>query len=185
MDEQQIIELFLQRDKDAISETERKYTNYCKRIATQILQNPEDTEETLNDTWLAAWNCIPPHIPERLQTFLGKLTRNISLKRFRTQHTQKRGAGEVCVVFDEIAEWLGSGQDIEREVCERAVTDAINIFLDTLSETERSIFVRRYWYFQSIAEISECYGFSESKVKSLLLRIRKRLYAKLEKEDLL
>lgn len=104
MEDQQIIEMYLERNEDAISQTERKYTKYCHSIAIHILHIPEDADEALNDTWLAAWNSIPPHIPKRLQTFLGRLTRNISLKRVRSEKTMKRGADEVRVVFEEVAD---------------------------------------------------------------------------------
>lgn len=183
MEDTQIIRLFLQRNEDAIAETEQKYTKYCRKIAAHILQRQEDAEEALNDTWLAAWNSIPPHTPLCLQTFLGRLTRNISLNKVRAETAKKRGASEVRIVFEEIADWLHSEQDVENEIDERALADSINRFLDTVSETERNIFIRRYWYFQSISNIAAAHGFSESKVKSMLLRIRKKLYAKLKKED--
>ncbi|MBR1383875.1 MAG: RNA polymerase subunit sigma-70, partial [Ruminococcus sp.] len=99
MEDQQIIEMYLERNEDAVAYTEQKYSGYCRSIAIHILHIPEDADEALNETWLAAWNCIPPHIPERLQTFLGRLTRNISLKRVRADKTLKRRAAEVRVVF--------------------------------------------------------------------------------------
>lgn len=185
MEEQQIIEMYLKRNEDAISQTERKYAKYCRSIAIRILHFPEDADEALNDTWLAAWNSIPPHIPECLQTFLGKLTRNISLKRIRSEKAMKRGAAEVRVVFEEVADWLQSDQNVEQQVSEQALADEINHFLDRISDTERNVFVRRYWYMQSITEIADYHGFSESKVKSMLFRIRKKLYAKLKKENFL
>lgn len=183
MEDQQIIELFLQRNEDAVAQTEQKYTKYCRAIAMRILRSPEDADETLNDTWLAAWNCIPPHIPGCLSTFLGRLTRNISLNRIRADHAQKRGAAEARVVFEEVEEWLASSQNIEQEITEQELADAIGAFLDSIPETQRNVFVRRYWYMQSIAEIAGAHGFSESKVKSMLLRIRKKLYARLKEEN--
>ena len=185
MEDQQIIELYLQRNEDAIARTEQKYTPYCRSIAARILHVPEDADEALNDTWLAAWNSIPPHIPECLQTFLGRLTRNISLKRVRSEHAQKRGAAEVRVVFEEVEEWLASGQNVEQQVSEQELAEAINDFLDSISAVERNVFVRRYWYMQSIAEIAAYHGFSESKVKSMLFRIRNKLHARLKKENYL
>lgn len=185
MEDQQIIELFLQRNENAVAQTEHKYAKYCRSIAVHILHSPEDADEALNDTWLAAWNAIPPHIPECLQTFLGRLTRNISLKRVRSEKTLKRGAAEVRVVFEEVEDWLQSNQNIEQEISEQVLADAINIFLDSISDTERNVFVRRYWYMQSISEIADYHSFSESKVKSMLFRIRKKLYAKLKKENLI
>ncbi|HBB71804.1 MAG TPA: RNA polymerase subunit sigma-70 [Ruminococcus sp.] len=185
MEDQQIIEMYLKRNEDAISQTERKYTKYCRSIAVRILHISEDADEALNDTWLAAWNSIPPHIPGCLQTFLGKLTRNISLKRVRSEKAMKRGAAEVRAVFEEVADWLQSDQNVEQQVSEQALADEIDHFLDRISETERNVFVRRYWYMQSITEIADYHGFSESKVKSMLFRIRKKLYAKLKEKNYL
>ena len=185
MEDQQIIEMYLARNEDAVAQTERKYLNYCRSIAGHILQTPDDADEALNDTWLAAWNCIPPHIPGCLKTFLGRLTRNISLKRVRSDKAMKRGAAEVRVIFEEVADRLQSDQDVEQQVTEQELADSINRFLESISDTERNVFVRRYWYMQSITEIAEYHGFSESKVKSMLFRIRKKLYAKLKKENYL
>lgn len=185
MEDQKIIEMYLERNEDAVAQTERKYTKYCRSIAIHILHIPEDADEALNDTWLAAWNSIPPHIPECLQTYLGRLTRNISLKRVRSENTMKRGSAEVRVVFEEVADWLQSDQNVEQKVSEQALADEINRFLDSIPDTERNVFVRRYWYMQSITEIAAYHGFSESKVKSMLFRIRKKLYAKLKKENFL
>ncbi len=185
MEDQQIIEMYLQRNENAVVHTERKYTKYCRTIANHILHIPEDADEAINETWLAAWNSIPPHIPECLQTFLGKLTRNISLKRVRSDKAIKRGADEVRVIYDEVAEWLRSDQNVEQQVSEQALAEEIEHFLENISDTERNLFVRRYWYMQSISEIAENHGFSESKVKSMLFRTRKKLYAKLKKENYL
>ena len=184
MEDEQIIALYVQRDEAALAETGRKYSSYCRKIAMQILQNAEDADEAVNDTWLAAWNCIPPHRPERLQTFLGRLTRNLSLKKYRSGHAQKRGSGETAAVLDEVADWLRSPQDTESEADAHMLAEAINRFLDRLPETECQAFVRRYWYFQPVAQIAAACGCSESKVKSMLYRTRKKLYAALEKEAL-
>lgn len=185
MEDQKIIKLYLERNEDAVAHTERKYTKYCRSIAIHILHIPEDVEEAINDTWLAAWNSIPPHIPKCLQTFLGRLTRNISLKSVRSEKAIKRGAAEFRVVFEEVSDWLQSNQNVEQQVDEQALADELNCFLNSISDLERNIFVRRYWYMQSISEIADYHGFSESKVKSMLFRIRKKLYAKLEKENYL
>ncbi|MBR3446528.1 MAG: sigma-70 family RNA polymerase sigma factor [Oscillospiraceae bacterium] len=185
MEDAQIIERFFRRDEAALHETDRKYHGYCRKIAMQILQSPEDADEAVNDTWLAAWNSIPPHRPERLQTFLGRLTRNISLKKLRSSQAVKRGAGNAEAVLDEVADWLRAEHDTESEADARMLADAINRFLDKLPETDRQVFVRRYWYFQSVAEIAEALSCSESKVKSMLYRTRNKLHTALEKEALL
>ena len=185
MTDRQIVELYLRRDEEALNLSEQNFAGYCKTVAMHFLRSSEDAEEVLNDTWLAAWNSIPPQEPENLRTYLGKLTRNLSLKRVREGNAQKRGASEVPVVLEEIQEWLASDRTVEQEISERELTAAINTFLQRIPDTERNIFVRRYWYFQSVAEISAAHGFSASKVKSMLFRIRKKLYAELKKENLL
>lgn len=182
MEDHQIIELFFDRDENAVVQTEHKYSLYCRSVAAHILNCMEDTEEALNDTWLAAWNAIPPNKPNCLRTFLAKLTRNISLNKIRSDKALKRGSAEVRVVYEEVEEWLATEDNIEQKITERALADSIDRFLDGLAETERNVFVRRYWYMQSVSEIAKYHGFSESKVKSMLFRIRKKLYARLQKE---
>ena len=177
--------MYIQRNQEAVIQTEMKYTQYCRSIAVHIQHNLEDANEALNDTWLAAWNSIPPHIPKCLKTFLGRLTRNISLKRVRSENALKRGNNEIKVIFEEVENWLQSDQDLEREVAEQELTEELNLFLDSVSDIERNVFVRRYWYMQSISEIAEYHGFSNSKVKSMLLRVRNKLKKRLEMENYL
>lgn len=186
MDDEKILGLFLARDESAIAEVQQKYAAYCGSVAERILRDSSDTEEALNDTWLAAWSSIPPHEPSCLRTYLSRLTRNISVKKLTRENAQKRGSGEVKVILDEVADYLVSdGESVEDSIEERLLTDALNAFLAELSDTERNVFVRRYTYFQPVAEIAMAHGFSQSKVKSMLLRLRKRLRAKLEKEELI
>ena len=186
MDDEKILGLFLARDEAAIAEVRQKYAAYCGSVANRILRNSSDAEEALSDTWLAAWSSIPPHEPNCLRTYLSRLTRNISLNRLNRENAQKRGSGEARVVLDEIADYLVSdGSSVEDSVDERLLTDALNAFLAELSDTERNVFVRRYTYFQPVAEIAKAHGFSQSKVKSMLLRLRKKLRTKLEKEELI
>ncbi|SFB94232.1 RNA polymerase sigma factor [Ruminococcus albus] len=185
MEDDQIIDMYINRDENAVAMTESKYEVYCRSVASRILSTREDTDEALNDTWLAAWNAIPPHKPNNLRTFLAKLTRNISLNKVRSAKAMKRGPAEVRVVFEEIEEWLRSCDDTEQKISEQAVAESINGFLDGISETERNVFIRRYWYMQPISEIADYHGFSESKVKSMLFRMRKKLYSKMEKEELI
>ena len=186
MDDENILGLFLARDENAIAETREKYSVYCGAVASRILRDSSDAEEALNDTWLAAWRSIPPHEPKCLRTYLSRLTRNISVKMLERGNARKRGSGEANVVLDEVTDWLVSDKDdVEDSVNERLLTDALNAFLAELSDTERRVFVRRYTYFQSISEIAQTHGFSENKVKSMLLRLRKRLRKKLETEGLI
>ncbi len=183
MDDDSIIELYFSRSENAISETAAKYGGYCYSIAHHILENREDSEESVNDTYLAAWNTMPPRHPSVLSTFLGKLTRYISLNRWKQRRTGKRGGGQVPLALEELEECI-AGQDLEKVLEGRELTRCLNRFLEALPEQERSIFVCRYWYLDPIQEIAQRFGFSESKVKSMLFRTRGKLRVRLEKEGL-
>lgn len=182
MDDNRIIELYWKRSEAAISETASKYGGYCYSIAYNILTNPEDAEESVSDTYLAAWNGIPPHRPNILSTFLGKITRRISIDRWRTRSAYKRGGGQIVLALEELEECVPGGQSVEQDFARRELARAFNRFLDTLTDTERNIFLRRYWYMDAIADIADSFGFSQSKVTSMLHRIRGRLRKQLEKE---
>lgn len=185
MEDSQIVELYWQREERAISATAVKYGKYCHTIAYNILTNKEDAEESVNDTYLAAWKNMPPHRPSILSAFLGKITRRISLNRWRSRSTQKRGGGEVAIALEELSECIPSGQNVEDYVEGKELARSINAFLGTLPETERDVFVSRYWFLASVREISEKFGFTESKVKSMLLRTREKLRKNLQEEGLL
>lgn len=186
MDDEKILALFLERDETAIVEVRQKYSAYCRAVASRILRDSSDAEEALSDTWLAAWRSIPPHEPKCLRTYLSRLTRNISVNMLERSTARKRGSGEAAVVLDEVADWLVSDKDdVEDSVNERLLTDALNDFLADLSDIECRVFVCRYTYFQPVSEIARANGFTENKVKSMLMRLRKRLRTKLEKEDLI
>ena len=183
MEDKLIVELYWQRDESAISESERKYGRYCFSIANGILRNDEDSEECVNDTFLGAWNAMPPHKPEILATFLGKITRRLSLKKWRGKTADKRGGGNTQLSLDELEDCIPSGQSIDEKIEATELTEILNDFLKTLSTDERRVFVRRYWFFDSISEISSKYGFGESKVKMMLKRTRDKLLLRLQKED--
>ena len=185
MEDNEIVELYFKRSDKAISETDKKYGAYCSHIAYNILSNVQDTEECVNDTWLAAWNSIPPHRPQSLRTFLGKITRRLSLMKLRSRNRLKRGSGSVAVALEEIGECMPSSDNVETAVEEKELTEAVNTFLRTLGKTERDVFVCRYWYFAPIADISKGLGFTESKIKSLLYRTRNKLRAYLQEEGYL
>ena len=185
MEDKQIVELFLEKNERTISESEKKYGRFCGSIASNILGDKEDVKEVLNDTFLGAWNSIPPNIPEKLASFLGKITRNLCLNRVRSRNTAKRGKSEADIIFDEVSDFICSGNDMENEIEAKELSSFITEFLFSVSETERNIFVCRYWYFDSIDVIAKTYGFSKSKVKSMLFRIRKKLHNELKKENLL
>ena len=183
MEDKLIVELYWQRDESAISESERKYGRYCFSIADGILRNDEDSEECVNDTFLGAWNAMPPHKPEILATFLGKITRRLSLKKWRGKTADKRGGGNTQLSLDELEDCIPSGQSIDEKIEATELTEILNDFLKTLSTDERRVFVRRYWFFDGISEISSKYGFGESKVKMMLKRTRDKLLLRLQKED--
>lgn len=184
MDDRQIVDLYFERSETAISETAQKYGRYCRYIALNILHNDEDSEECVNDTYLRAWNSIPPHRPSVLKTYLGKITRNLSLDRYEKLNAEKRNGGQMSLVFDELQECLPSLERTESIIDEIALTDVFNHFLSSLSSEQRKVFMRRYWYLSPIKEMATEYGLSESKVKMSLLRSRKKLKKILEKEGI-
>ena len=175
MEDLEIVELYWQRNEEAIKETSKKYGNYCYTIANNILYNNEDAQECVNDTYLGAWNAIPPHHPNVLSTFLGKITRRLSLNKWREKNAIKRGNGEAALSFDELEECIPSNSSIKEELALKELSDAINVFLETLKVDERKVFVCRYFYFESIDEIAFRFSFTPSKVKMMLKRTRDRL----------
>lgn len=183
MEDKQIVMLFWQRDETAITEAQSKYDRYCRTIADNLLHNREDAEECVNDAYRSAWDAIPPHRPAHLSTFLGKITRRLALKRLRSRNAQKRGGGETALPLAELEDCIPSGQDIDSRLDAHELAQVINRFLEQLSADERRVFLRRYWFFDSIEAISTRYGFGQSKVKMMLLRTRKKLLLHLQKED--
>ena len=184
MNDSQIVALFFARDQRAIEETAAKYGNYCYAIVRNILHNREDAEEAVSDTYLALWATIPPHKPVVLCTFLGKIARRTALKRWEYSRTQKRGGGEVALALEELSEYLPGGTTPEAAIETAELTQILNAFLRQLPKEERQVFVCRYWYLDPIADIATRYGFSQSKVKSMLARTRMKLRATLTKEGI-
>lgn len=184
MDDPQIVELYFARSEAAIQETDRKYGRYCYTIAYNILSNPQDSEESVSDTYLSAWNSMPPRRPAKLSTFLGKLTRNISIDRWRTANAQKRGGGEVALALEELGECVSGQPGAEEALLQKELAAWLNRFLEKLSAEERSVFLCRYWYVNSLEEIAKKTGFSVGKIKSMLHRIRNKLERQLETEGL-
>ena len=185
MDDQSIVALFWERSEQAIAETDRKYGAYCYSIAYHALANNEDAEESVSDTYMAAWNQLPPHRPSILATFLGKITRRISINRWKAKNTAKRGGGQITLTLEELDDCVDGKQNIERAYESHELVWAFNRFLETLPETERDVFLRRYWFFDPIADIAESFGFAQSKVTSMLYRTRGKLRKQLEKEGFL
>lgn len=184
MDDKQIVDLYWHRNKTAIDETATKYGPYCHSIAYNILDNDADAEESVNDTYLDAWNSMPPHRPSILSTFLGKITRRISIDRWRRRSAEKRGGGQITVVLDELEECIADEKSVEQEVEAKLLADIINSFVKALPDTEQWVFLCRYWYMDSVESIAKEFGFSQSKVKSMLYRTREKLRARLIKEGL-
>ena len=182
MKDEAIIELFWARSEAAIDETDRAYGRFCQSIAYSILRVHEDAEETVNDTWLKAWDAIPPERPHHLKGFLGRITRQLSINRLERETAQKRGAGQYALALEELAECIPDQSRSEDLAELTALRDALNRFLRSLPTELRSVFLRRYWYAQSIAEIAAGCGMSESKVKSMLLRTRNKLRKMLTEE---
>lgn len=183
MEDSRILDLYWQRSQQAIAETAKKYGRYCFSIAFNILENGADAEETVNDTYLGAWNAIPPHRPANLSTFLGKIARRTALKRWEAARAAKRGGGETALVLEELAGCI-PGKSLEETMNERELSRILQKFVRDLPRTERRVFVCRYWYLDPIANIAKEFGFSQSKVKSMLLRTRNKLKKELEKEGI-
>ena len=154
MDDAEIVRLYWARDNRAIPATAEKYGSYCTVIAQNILGNREDAEECVNDAWLQAWKSIPPHRPETLRTYLGKITRNLALNRLEYNTAQKRGGGQSTAVLDEIAAFVPCTDTAEQALTAQALTETIDEFLAALTSEQRSMFLCRYWYFDSIADIA-------------------------------
>ena len=184
MDDKQIVDLYWTRSERAIEETEEKYGKYCYSIAYNILYNTQDSEECVNDTYMQAWNSIPPQRPHFLSSFLGKITRNLALNKYKYYAAQKRGLGKVNIVLEELSECLPSQKDTEKILEDKFVVEILNKFLEKQKPKIRKIFVRRYWYLDSIKEIANDYRISESNVKMTLIRTRNSLKDYMEKEGI-
>ena len=180
MEDRDIVDLYFQRNKTAINETALKYGGYCKAIAKNILANNEDAEECVNDTYLNAWNSIPPHKPKILSVYLGKITRHLSFDKIRYNNAVKRGGGEINLVLDELAECVSGNESVENELNKQQLIQEINSFLNTLPRENRSIFLCRYWYVMPVSDIAKRFGMTENNVSVALNRIRNKLKVYLE-----
>lgn len=185
MEDDLIVSLYWKRDEQAIEETEKKYGHYLMKIAYNILSDFEDSKESVNDTYLKAWDSIPLHKPSILSTYLGKITREVSIDIFRKRVSIKRQASEFAVSLSELEECVSKGDATMRDVDFHALVETINTFLRTLSPEARNTFVGRYYFMDSIREIASYYGMSEAKVKSMLHRTRNKLKISLEQEGYL
>ena len=181
MDDKEIIEMFLAKNEKAIEELDKKYRPLVRNIAFNILGNEEDAEECINDAYYALWNNIPPANPDPLSTYLGKIVRNISISRYNSNLAKKRNS-YYDVALEELQDCFVADINVEDEAIINSMTASVNSFLRGLKEIDRKMFVRRYWYSESIEMIAQEYGMSKNKVAVKLHRIRKKLYAYLKKE---
>lgn len=184
MDDNKIIDLFWKRNEKAIDETSAKYGRYCRSIAYHILRNNEDSEECVNDTYLKAWDSMPPHRPRQLSTFLGKITRNLSLNRYEKLSAKKRGGSQIPMILDELQECVPAVENGNAIIEYIVLKESLNRFLSEQKEEHRNIFLQRYWYACSIKEISREQGCSEGRIKMILMRTRNELKCFLEKEGI-
>ena len=182
MEDSKIVELYWHKNENAIKETNSKYGAYCFAIADNILHNKEDSEECVNDTWLNAWNAMPPQKPTKLQMFLAKITRNLSFNRFNARSAEKRGGGEIVLVLDELAECLASESDVISEYEAKELGQCIRRFVCSLPERDGNVFVRRYFFTEPVAEIAKRYDLTENNVMVILSRTRTKLKKNLIKE---
>lgn len=182
MRDDEIIALCFGRDEKAIEEISEKYGAYCRKVSENVLRNPEDSEECFNSALLAFWNCVPPEKPENLKIFLAKITRNLALNKLREKNTGKRGGSETTLIFDELSECIPSGENVEENFIAKELGENINRFAKSLTDRERNIFVRRYFFMESAEEIGKRYSISVGNVAVILHRIRKKLKKHLERE---
>lgn len=183
MEDEKIIGLYWDRNEDAIVETSSKYGKLCFLIANNILANHEDSEECVNDTYLGLWNAIPKQRPSRFSVFVSRITRNLALKKFEYLSAAKRNPEAVCS-FEELGECVSGKEYVENELENRRIEQAIDAFLWQQGEEKRNIFIRRYWYFESIENICKRTGYSQSKIKSMLFNMRQKLRDYLESEGI-
>ena len=182
MEDFEIVELYWDRNENAITQTDRKYGKYCRKIAFSIVNDREDTEECVNDTYLQTWNSLPPQRPEKLSTYLGKICRNISINLYEKLTAEKRGGNETDACLDELSELIGGSSEVEEQLDLTVLTDLINKFLRRCEKQARTVFVQRYWYMMSVKEIARENRMSDSNVKMTLSRTREKLKLYLEEE---
>lgn len=180
MEDREIIALFFQRSEAAIDAVEKKYGALCHSVAWNLLHSQEDAKECLNDTWHGLWNAIPPRQPERLGPFAARVTRNLAMKRLTRQNAEKRQG--ITVSFEELNQCIPDEKTVEQALEGKELTKLLDAFLDTLGEEDRNLFLRRYWFFDSVRQLSRNFGITENHVKIKLYRMRKALKKYLEQE---
>ncbi len=184
MTDEEIIDLFFERSEQAISELAEKHGNAVKRVAFNILGDPEDAKECINDTWLGAWNSIPPHRPSPLRTFVCRIARNLATKKYHANLAQKRNS-QYDVALDELAECIPDSSSVEDHMEANELAASIDRFLDTLSYEDRFLFMHRYWFADSLADAAKMAGMSYSTAAVHLHRVKEKLKKQLIKEGVL
>ena len=184
MDDSGIVDLFWARNQDAIAETDKKYGPYCRQISYNILRSAQDADECVNDAWLKAWNAMPPQRPQKLQAFLGKIVRNLSLDRWDRDRAGKRGGGQTALLLSELSDCIPAPQTVEKALDDAAITAAVSAWLRQQTPKNHVAFVRRYWYADTTAQVARQVGLTEGGVKSLLHRLRESLRNHLEQEGI-
>ena len=182
MEDNQIVDLYWERSEAAIEETDKKYCRYCHYIAYQILSDDEDAKEIVNDTYLKTWNTVPPNRPDPLKAYVGMISNQLALNRYDEKTAEKRGGGKIPLIYHELDECIADTSESEDMAENLALRDALNQFIWSLPKRTRNIFVRRYWYASSMAEIAADYGMKENAVAMLMFRTRQKLREFLEKE---
>lgn len=185
MEDSRIVDLYWQRSADAIAETHTKYGRYCHAIARNILGSDQDAEECVNDTWLSAWNAMPVHRPERLGPFVGKITRALACNRYNALRAEKRGGGQMPLLLEELGDCVPASPSAAQAVEDRELERALDRFLHTLPEQSCNIFLRRYWFAESLTDIAARYSLNQNTVKTSLFRSREKLRKYLEKEGII
>ena len=182
MEDAEIVALYWARDEDAVSQTKTKYGAYLNRVANNILADLEDSQECVSDTLLAAWRSMPDNRPKNLRTYLGKITRQVSIDLYRRRNRMKRYASEYAISLEELGDSFTDGRTPEDELNARLLTETVNCFLRTLPDEARNTFIGRYYFFDSVKNVAWYCGMSESKCKSLLYRTRQSLKSYLQRE---
>ncbi len=175
MNDERIIALFQNRDEQAIKESMALYGSYCRTVAAGILTDPADVEEAVADTWLAAWDSIPPHVPKYLRLFLGRITRNGAISIWRRNSAQSRGSGQTALALEELGECISSDSSPETAVSAKELERTITAFLKNEPAVRRKVFLRRYFYMEEISAIAHRYDLTESNVRMMLSRTRQKL----------
>ena len=175
MEDSEIVALYWARDPRSIRESEEKYGSYCAAIARNILGSPEDAEECVSDTWLRAWNAMPPQKPALLSSFFGRITRNLAFDRWRSRSAEKRGGGETAAVLEELGDLVSGGDDPQKRLEDGELMRDLNAFLRSLPQEKRRLFLRRYWYGDPVSALAERFGMRENRISVSLHRIRKQL----------